>query len=130
MNRADRMLYVLRDGKPKSRREIQHVAGYFLTNNAASELRKRGLVVKHWREGMTDYYQLAAPLTHPEVADIRGDTLSLPSEPDIPPVTGPASGYVSGAVETALPQCLPVGLPSVPPVCHDRPAQLTMEVAA
>lgn len=50
MNRADRMLEVLRDGRPHSRQEIFDRAGFMLTNNAASELRARGLDVEQWQE--------------------------------------------------------------------------------
>lgn len=57
-NRADLMLSCLRDGKPWTRREIFNEVGYFLTNNAASELRKRGLEVVQWRHEGEYVYQL------------------------------------------------------------------------
>lgn len=61
MNRADAMLQVLQDGRPHSRREIFDAAGgYFLTNNAASELRARGYIIEHTRTKSVDVYRLAA----------------------------------------------------------------------
>jgi hypothetical protein len=57
--RADRMLNVLKDGRPHSRQEIFEAAGgFFLTNNAASELRKRGLDIVQRRERGIVVYQL------------------------------------------------------------------------
>lgn len=62
MNRADRLLAVLKDGRPHSRREIQERAGFFLTNNAASELRKQGHKIEQHREGDLYLYTLTSPL--------------------------------------------------------------------
>lgn len=73
MNRADRMYAALMDGKPRTRQEIQMKVGYFLTNNAASELRQRGHGVTHWKEGRTHYYQLT-PLSQSDGADNRAST--------------------------------------------------------
>lgn len=54
-SRADLMLRALADGRPHTREEILQAAGRpFLTNNAAHELRKRGLDVR--RDGRA--YQL------------------------------------------------------------------------
>ena len=56
--RADRMLHVLKDGAWHSREEILALSPgpYFLTNNAASDLRKRGLVVEYeLRRGLRCY---------------------------------------------------------------------------
>lgn len=56
MNRAERMQRVLRDGRWHSRREIQEREGWFLTNNAASELRARGLEIEQRRvKGIYEY---------------------------------------------------------------------------
>ena len=63
MNRADLLYSVLKDGGRHSRRDIQQRVGYFLTNNAASELRAylkpAGLDVVHTREGRVDFYELS-----------------------------------------------------------------------
>lgn len=61
-SRADAMLAVLRDGRIHSRDEIFQLAGrFFLTNNAASELRSRGFDVCHGRQGRLDVYWLKQP---------------------------------------------------------------------
>lgn len=64
MNRADRMLEVLRDGRPHTRRDLFDRCGFFLTNNAAAELRARGYNVVQSRErvdGVVIYsYRLAS----------------------------------------------------------------------
>ena len=60
MNRADLLLSCLRDGSPWTRRDIfERTGSYFLTNNAAAELRARGVEVRHTRQGRLDVYQLA-----------------------------------------------------------------------
>jgi hypothetical protein len=59
VNRADLMLEVLSDGLPHSRQDIFAKAGcFFLTNNAASELRARGHVVEQSRKGGEFIYSL------------------------------------------------------------------------
>ena len=60
INRADRMLAVLRDGRKHSREEILALAGgpFFLTNNAASDLRKKGHNVRYAVEGGLHVYWL------------------------------------------------------------------------
>lgn len=62
MNRADRMLAVLRLNEGWwSRNSIFTLAGcYFLSNNAAAELRARGFKVEHTRRGRIDLYRLVA----------------------------------------------------------------------
>jgi biotin operon repressor len=62
LNRADRMLSVLKDGRTYSRREIMERAGWFMTNNAAAELRARGYQVEHRKEKGNDVYQLVGAL--------------------------------------------------------------------
>lgn len=54
------MLSVLRDGQPHSREDIQQRVGFFLTNNAASELRDQGYEVKRWNKGRRVFYQLVS----------------------------------------------------------------------
>jgi len=71
------MLTVLRDGKPHSRHEIFQRVGFMLTNNAASELRARGLDVEETRDGDNYLYQLAAAL--PAATEDHG-TGVLPSK--------------------------------------------------
>lgn len=63
MNRADLLYSCLRDGSPWTRRDIyEHVGEFFLTNNAAAELRvvlrPRGQDVLHSRAGRLDVYQI------------------------------------------------------------------------
>lgn len=66
MNRAQKMLEVLRDGQLHSRREIFERAGFMLTNNAAAELRAAGhKVIQHRRRVNGDtvyFYQLFGSL--------------------------------------------------------------------
>lgn len=72
MNRADRMLAVLAsEPRPFTRAEIFAEAGFMLTNNAASELRARGLVVERTQTagpgGETIYmYELVGSLGEPD----------------------------------------------------------------
>jgi hypothetical protein len=77
MNRADRLLAVLSSApRPFSRAEIFERAGFMLTNNAASELRARGLVVEQSCEsinGVTVYsYELAGPLSEADEQPAAG----------------------------------------------------------
>lgn len=62
MNRADRMLEVLRDGRPHSREDVFSRVGYLMTNNAAAELRLRGLDVQHYKHDGLDIYELVGTL--------------------------------------------------------------------
>lgn len=57
------MLAVLRDGAWHTRREIQERVGFFLTNNAASELRSRGLTVEQRR--LQGNYEYRLPVLPP-----------------------------------------------------------------
>lgn len=67
-NRADLMLEVLSDGGVHSRQEIFERVGFMLTNNAASELRDRGLNVVHRVERRIHTYQLVASAGEDEAA--------------------------------------------------------------
>jgi hypothetical protein len=60
MNRADKLLVVLQDGREHSRGDVFHAYGFMLTNNAASELRARGYDVQHRRRDGVDTYQLVS----------------------------------------------------------------------
>lgn len=58
-SRAAAMLAVLRDGREHSRHEIFRRTGrFFMTNNAAHELRRQGYAVKQRRDGDTYIYWL------------------------------------------------------------------------
>lgn len=57
MNRADRLLSVLRDGREHSRQDVFDAVGFMLTNNAAAELRAAGHSVTHRRKNGVDIYQ-------------------------------------------------------------------------
>lgn len=131
MNRAERMLFVLRDGKPHTRQDIQHRAGYFLTNNAASELRRAGHAVRQWRERGFYWYQLeASPLSQSDGADIREDHVAhhdVPRSSQAARFAGPSSDYESGAAPAAA--CRPSEFSPSSWLGCDGSAQLTMEVA-
>lgn len=62
VNRGDKMLKVLRDGRWHSRQEIFEAEGFFLTNNAASELRSRGYKIEQRRERGVYIYRLVGAL--------------------------------------------------------------------
>jgi biotin operon repressor len=73
VNRAELLLSVLKDGKPHSRRDIAERVGWFLTNNAASELRKRGFVIEHKLvKGHHVYTLLSEGGSHPHSSDPAG----------------------------------------------------------
>lgn len=79
VSRADRMLSVLRDGRARSRQEIfEEAGGFFLTNNAASELRKRGYNISQRRERGVYVYQLVGGLD--EAAASSPSAASTPSQ--------------------------------------------------
>jgi len=50
VNRAQKMLEVLADGQPHSQRELWERGGFYLTNNAAAELRAQGYDVRYSQE--------------------------------------------------------------------------------
>jgi len=86
MNRADKMLAVLQDGRSHSRHDIWRDAGeFFLTNNAASELRLRGLNVAY--DKADDTYQLLSSLDDATGSqddlslEVRPHALAVPSVP-------------------------------------------------
>lgn len=61
-NRAARMYQVLQDGRAHSRAELFEHGGFYLTNNAAAELRAQGHAVEHTVETVNgqrvDVYQI------------------------------------------------------------------------
>lgn len=59
VSRSQKMLHALQDGRWHSRREIQERVGYFLTNNAASELRSKGYAVEQRRVKGNYEYRLS-----------------------------------------------------------------------
>ena len=93
VSRADRMLSVLRDGRPHSRQEIFEATGsFFLTNNAASELRAKGLTVEQRRDRGVVIYQLVGVEHAGDVAE-GSSGRDLPSCEGTPP--DPHSGVLS-----------------------------------
>lgn len=81
MNRADLLYACLRDGAPWTRRDIyEHTGEFFLTNNAAAELRKRGIEVLHTRAGRLDVYQIG-PLTRRELSVLGTRSSRFVSDP-------------------------------------------------
>jgi hypothetical protein len=68
MNRADKMYAALKHGGPMTRRDLfEHAGCFYLSNNAASELRARGVEVVQWRADGQYVYQLLPPL-----GEVRG----------------------------------------------------------
>lgn len=104
MNRADRMLVVLGDGRPHSRREIFDRAGFMLTNNAASELRAQGHDVRQWREKGVYFYRLVALSEEAREGHGAGGNAGTPPKArgDFPPC--PAS-----SLSVTVPDLLTVG---------------------
>lgn len=85
MNRADLLYSCLRDGNQWTRRDIyEHTGEFFLTNNAASELRKvlrpRGLTVLHTRQGRQDVYWIGS-LREREESSLDSGDLEHPRVP-------------------------------------------------
>ncbi len=78
--RAAAMLSVLADGRKRSRDEIFEAAGrFFLTNNAASELRAKGYDVRQGREGKLYVYWLVSARSSAAAARARrGASVSKP----------------------------------------------------
>lgn len=88
MNRADLLYSVLQDGREHSRADIVSKVGFFLTNNAASELRARGIGVEHRvTDGLHTYKLLSA----------AGTTASPSSLPPVAP-SSLASNPTDGAL--------------------------------
>jgi hypothetical protein len=57
---VERVYELLRDGKPHS-----HHEGYALgviLHSRISDLRRRGIPIRHWRENGTSFYQLGVPV--------------------------------------------------------------------
>lgn len=82
MNRADRMLEVLADGLPHDRQEIFRRVGFMLTNNAAAELRARGLDVRHDQDGDVHSYRLSLREPDAELAPSASDNRASGSRSD------------------------------------------------
>lgn len=78
MNRADLLLSVLQDGREHSRADIVAKVGFFLTNNAASELRARGVGVHHRVRDGLHVYSLSA-VTESSKAQAAGSPVSVPA---------------------------------------------------
>lgn len=85
MNRADKLLSVLQDGREHSRADVFQAYGFMLTNNAASELRARGYEVEHRKKDGLDTYRLALEATDPALLGVGPiDTGSVASSaPDL-----------------------------------------------
>lgn len=91
MNRADKMLSVLKDGRTYSRLEIMERVGFMMTNNAAAELRARGVRVEHRKEKGVDVYQLVGVLDEAASAGVAASSSAPPSNPlGDPPLHGAA----------------------------------------
>jgi hypothetical protein len=80
-SRSAQMLDVLRDGKWHTRYDIFNATGrYFLTNNAATELRAAGYSIEFgWGDGRVPQYRLApaAAMRTPRTVSVSGDAPSL-----------------------------------------------------
>ena len=128
MTHNERVLGLLSDGKPHTHHE-GYALGVILHSRVA-DLRKRGHVIRAWREDDTYFYQLdSTPLTK-----VDGDDNRIPHGDAHQGVAGssagPSSTSVSRAVEPPPVACRQSG--SFPPFDpeSDRSAQLTFEVAA
>ena len=66
MTHVERVYELLSDGKPHSHHEGYALGVVF--HSRISDLRRRGIEVRHWRENGTSYYQLVSELTEREVA--------------------------------------------------------------
>jgi hypothetical protein len=55
---CERVLGLLTDGEPHSHHELY--ALHVVAHSRVSDLRKRGHVINHWRDGETSYYQLVS----------------------------------------------------------------------
>lgn len=74
MNRADLLLSVLQDGREHSRADIVSKVGFFLTNNAASELRARGIGVEHRVTDGLHTYRLLGGAAGDEPNSVQGSS--------------------------------------------------------
>lgn len=106
-SQCDRVLAVLKDGRPHTMEEIHQFAGFMRLNSRVSDLRKRGHTITCDKAGGVYTYQLHA------------DTLN---EPAIPAGGLDAVGAVSlhaGSLSVPTPAPLPLAEPSLnqpPPV--------------
>lgn len=96
MNRADKLLAVLRDGREHSRQDVFDAHGFMLTNNAASELRARGHNVEHRRRDGLDVYRLVSLDAPPVQSGPTGRAGAASSEPSNP-------GWTNGDATDHLP---------------------------
>ena len=152
MNRADLLYACLRDGQPWTRRDIfEHTGQFFLVNNAAVELRERGLDVQWSRAGRLHLYRIVSgslreretdsprheasrTVGDPQADVAVGSSRSL-SDPLIPsplvPQSSSAEGLMDGSAVAPRPTSGDSSCVAPPP--RDLPggaAQLAFEVAA
>jgi hypothetical protein len=72
---CDQLLQVLSDGRPHDHRQLYALG--MIVHSRISDLRRRGVEIRHWRENGTSYYQLESELTeratvaNPGVAAVR-----------------------------------------------------------
>ena len=142
MNRADLLYSCLRDGRPWTRRDIfERTGSYFLLNNAASELRARGVNVVWSRAGRLHVYQLAnGSLTERVVGSEMyeepfGSHPSLPIRLTAINASRSVSDSLTPSAPVPQPSCsTPRGAPSQGSAAlHPRPTsaeQLSLLVAA
>jgi hypothetical protein len=77
---VERVYELLSDGKPHS-----HHEGYALgviLHSRISDLRRRGIQIRHWRENGTSYYQLGSELTErePFSRELNGASRQIPTD--------------------------------------------------
>lgn len=134
MNRADALYSCLRDGQPWTRRDIfEHTGEFFLVNNAAVELRERGLDVQWSRSGRLHLYQLVSGSLRERDAGRCESTLGLrsPGEITLQIATGRSSRSLSDSLTPSGPEPQPRNGGSNE--LHPRssgPEQLSLMVAA
>lgn len=102
MNRAAKMLEVLRDGRPHSRRELFECCGFFLTNNAAAELREQGYDVRQERRrvnGDNVYFYSLASLS--DGAGTDGAPTDSPGRESAPSLSEASEGLTASPLQAA-----------------------------
>jgi hypothetical protein len=128
---CDRVYDLLSDGKPHT-----HHEGYALgviLHSRISDLRRRGIEIRHWRENGTSYYQIGSELTERDGhARHAGDEsrLTVRSVSSSDKLAGTGSGYDHGdngetqrSCDTAAP------LSDGVPVPAEIVGQLSLEAA-
>jgi hypothetical protein len=121
---CDQLLQVLSDGRPHDHRQLYALG--MVVHSRISDLRRRGIAIRHWRENGTSFYQLGSELTE------RG-TLShgFPAEPRSVSSSDQLAGTGLGRGEPAATGPRDTALPPFDgvPVPAEIVGQLSLEAA-